>query len=84
METEFLTKALAILHTWFQFTESTVIDSVVVATSCTAKKDLMPYFKKGQVFEQVSLDTDNIDVILEKSKGVQTARVGLGHMYLYE
>ncbi len=81
METEQLTKAMAIMNEWFQFKESTVIDCVVVATSCTTKRDLVSYFNKGQKFEQVSLDCENLDVSLEKLDGTCLDKIGLGEMY---
>jgi len=84
METELFTRAERILSKWFQFTKSTIIDSVIVANHCTTKKDLTPYFRKGQTFEQVSLDCKNMSLYLEKLDGTCLYQIGLGEMYLRE
>ena len=81
---EMMAKAKAILSRWFQTRNIKIVESVIVADQCTTRKDLMPYFKKGQVFEQVSLDCDNLDLVLEKSDGTTLAKISLGELYLRE
>ena len=73
METELISKAKAILAKCFQFTELSIVDSVFVITNCTARRGLSPYFKKDQSFEQVSLDCENLDLVLDGTVWLKSA-----------
>ncbi len=75
-------KAQNILSKWFIIEEINLVEQLIIAKRCTTRRDLMPYFKKGQLFEQVSLNSDDFNVKVEKTKGVISAKISLGELCL--